>query len=333
MDFRLAHQVRPLQQRINIREPLMLVGSCFTDHMSARLRAMKFNVQENPNGILFNPLSIARAVDSWLDVKQYNPDDLFHHQDLWHSWDFHGRFSHPVQDTCLRQINDAVRNARYFLEKTSWLMLTLGSAFVYEAASGVVANCHKLPANTFVHRLAGLTEVNNALHQMIERLLQVNPGLKILFTISPVRHAREGLIENNRSKGVLHLSVMEMQQRFEQVAYFPAYELVIDDLRDYRFYAEDMIHPNHAATQYVWEKFRDACFDEETLSWIQEMEPLSIGMKHRPFHPDTEAHRRFLDNMYDRSVRLQQRYPFVDLGAELAYFNHRHRSVNDQAEG
>ncbi|HSR39594.1 MAG TPA: GSCFA domain-containing protein, partial [Phnomibacter sp.] len=272
MNFRLELTVKPFEKRINIQQPIALVGSCFTDHIGSRLRSLKFNVLENPNGIVFNPISIERAVDAYIKDRRYTESDLFYHNELWTSWDFHGQFSHPDQQQCLDGINASVEQAHRFLLKADWVIFTLGSAFVYELkeSSGgsrtgeVVANCHKVPANQFVHRLASLQEVSDSLGRTIEMLRQFNPGINIIFTISPVRHYREGLVENNRSKGALHLAVHKAIQQFESVFYFPAYELIIDDLRDYRFFAEDLVHPNYAATQYVWEKFAEACIDEES---------------------------------------------------------------------
>ena len=328
MDFRLELSVKPLPQRINIRHKVALVGSCFTDHMGSRLRSMKIPVLENPNGILFNPVSIQQAIQSWIEKRTYTAVDLFFANDCWTSWDFHGQFSHPNQEQCLQGINASIAQAHQFLQEADWLILTLGSAFLYELNSDalagtvgqVAANCHKVPANHFVHRLASLQEINTALEKLITQVRIVNPDVRIIFTVSPVRHYREGLIENNRSKGTLHLAVAQMQQQFDNVFYFPAYELIIDDLRDYRFYAEDMVHPNYAATRYVWEKFSAATFDEETLSLMQPLEQLRTAMQHRPIHPDTAAHQQFLKSMLVKTQQLSARYPFLDLSEELQYF-------------
>lgn len=328
MDFRLELTVKPLPRRINIRHHVALVGSCFTDHMGSRLRSMKIPVLENPNGILFNPVSIQQAVQSWIEHRTYTADDLFFANDCWTSWDFHGQFSHPDQEVCLNGINASIAQAHQFLQQADWLILTLGSAFLYQLNSDtlggtlgqVAANCHKVPANHFVHRLATLQEINASLEKLISQVRAFNPSIRILFTISPVRHYREGLVENNRSKGTLHLAVAQMQNQFDDVFYFPAYELIIDDLRDYRFYAEDMVHPNYAATRYIWEKFSAAIFDEETLSLMQPLEQLRTAMQHRPLHPGTAAHRQFLNNMLAKTKQLSSRYPFLDLREELAYF-------------
>ena len=220
MNFRLELTVKPFEKRINIQQPIALVGSCFTDHIGSRLRSLKFNVLENPNGIVFNPISVERAVDAYIKDRRYTESDLFYHNEMWTSWDFHGHFSHPDQQQCLDGINASVAQAHQFLLKADWIIFTLGSAFVYELkeSSGgsrtgeVVANCNKVPANQFVHRLATLQEVSDSLERTIEMLRQFNPGINIVITISPVRHYREGLVENNRSKATLHLAVHQAMQ-------------------------------------------------------------------------------------------------------------------------
>jgi hypothetical protein len=329
MNFRLELSVKPFEKRINIQHPIALVGSCFTDHIGSRLRSLKFNVLENPNGIVFNPISIERAVDAYINERRYSESDLFYHNELWTSWDFHGQFSHPGKQQSLDGINASVAQAHRFLLKADWIIFTLGSAFVYELkeSSGgsrtgeVVANCHKVPANQFVHRLASLQEVSDSLGRTIEMLRQFNPNINIIFTISPVRHYREGLVENNRSKGTLHLAVHQAMQQFESVFYFPAYELIIDDLRDYRFYAEDLVHPNYAATQYVWEKFAEACIDEESKELMKELEQIRIARQHRPHHPGSSMHQKFLQTMLQKTQAVAARYHWMNLQEEISHFS------------
>jgi hypothetical protein len=184
----------------------------------------------------------------------------------------------------------------------------------------VAANCHKVPANQFVHRMLSLQEAAGSLQRSIDAIRSVNPSIKIMFTVSPVRHYREGLIENNRSKSTLHLAVLQLLQANEGVFYFPSYELIIDDLRDYRFYAEDLVHPNHAATQYVWEKFAASCIDDETNALMIQLEQLRIGMLHRPHHPESVLHQKFLRSMYEKASSIKKEFPFLALEEELHYF-------------
>lgn len=333
-NFRLTLSIPPIQPGINFRDKLLLTGSCFTEHMTSQLAGRKFTTLENPNGILFNPVSIANALISYIEQKQYTEAQLFYYNELWNSWDHHSRFSHPDKPTTLRQINTSQRTAHQFLKTTDWLIITLGSAFVYEwkdslstvgqfnaGTNQVVANCHKVPVDKFRRKLLTTEEIFTVLDNLRYRLLLFNPGIKVIYTISPVRHARDGLIENNRSKAALIQAVHHIVEKFDNHYYFPAYELVIDDLRDYRFYAEDMVHPNYLATAYVWEQFTNACIDPACYPLMKAMEKINIAMKHRPFHPTSEAHRQFLKSQLLKVQQLRQEYPFLNFEKELRYFS------------
>ena len=267
MNFHLACTPKPFATKINHRDKLMLIGSCFTENMGTKFKQHKFSVVENPNGILFNPVSITKSMLSYISNKKYTAGDLFYQNECWNSWEHHSRFSHPDQQQCLNGINQSQQEAHEFLKYADWLVLTLGSAFTYTLNAGtpvekrnneneeyVVANCHKVPTDKFSKKLLTPTEIVSAIDEMLTAVKSMNPAIKIIFTVSPVRHLREGFVENNRSKAALIQAVHELIERGADRFYFPAYELVIDDLRDYRFYAEDMVHPNYAATNYVWEK-------------------------------------------------------------------------------
>lgn len=320
MDFRSEFTPKPFATRIHYGDKLLLAGSCFTENMGDKLRHHKFDVLENPHGILFNPVSIGKAVTSYIENRRYTADDLFFENELWGSWDHHTRFSDITQEGCLQKINQSQEAAHIFLKEADWIVLTLGSAFVYEKEGSVVANCHKVPTDKFHRRLLGVEEVLATLDNLIHRLLMFNPQLHIVFTISPVRHLREGFIENNRSKAVLIQAVHHLVDKFNKLFYFPAYELVIDDLRDYRFYAEDMVHPNYQATNYVWEKFIAACIDEPTIALMKQINEIRAARQHKAFNPLSAAHQKFLQTYLDKTTALQQQYPMLDFGEELGYF-------------
>ena len=321
MEFRRAFQIPPLKQQLNIRHGVMLVGSCFTDHLGNKLQQHRFSTLQNPNGILFNPISLAKSVTSYIEKKHYNRNDLFFQQEWWTSWDHHSQFSHANPEMLLEMINRSQDEAHLFLQKAKWIVLTVGSAWVYQLAEGtVVANCHKVPTDKFQKRLLPVEEVLAVLDNMIHRLFIFNPGLRILFTISPVRHLRDGFVENNRSKAVLIQAVHHLVEKFEGLFYFPAYELIIDDLRDYRFYAEDMVHPNYLATNYVWEKFSESCIDEESRKFIKEIAPINAALAHKPFQPDSNAHKLFRQKQVEKLQQLQTSYPFLDFEPEIAFF-------------
>lgn len=328
MKFHSSFDIKRLPEPINHRHGLFLIGSCFTENIGEKLRRHKFRVMENPHGILFNPVSVAEAFTSYVDRDVYTPANLFNWNEGWHSWKHHSRFSGITPEESVQKINDSIDQAHAFLKTADYALITLGSSWVYtlteqalNASPGAVAaNNHKAPADWFRRRLLSMEEVLHVLDNAIHRLFFFNPGLRIIFTISPVRHLREGVVENNRSKAVLIQAVHHLVDKFDRLYYFPAYELVIDDLRDYRFYAEDLVHPNYAATQYVWEKFTGACMEEKTKKLMEEIASLNLAFAHKPFNPASEQHRRFLQASLEKAEALAQKHPYLDFEKERAYF-------------
>ena len=327
MDFHLDFTPKTFSEKIAHRHKIFLAGSCFTEHIGAKLEQHKFTVLENPNGILFNSASLTNSIINYIDKKIYAEEELFQFNELWTSWDHHSKFSSVDKEECLNQINESQKVAHAFLQTADWAILTLGSAFVYELTEEsqkgrIVANCHKVLATAFNRRLLGLEEVLTQLDGLIYRLKKCNHKLKIIFTISPVRHLREGLVENNRSKATLIQAVHQVVDKFEGLYYFPAYELVIDDLRDYRFYAEDLVHPNYAATNYVWEKFVQACLDPKDLPLMKELHSIYMAIKHKPFNETSSAHQLFIKTNKEKILQLKKSYPYLNLENELNYFTY-----------
>lgn len=322
MDFRLEFDPPSLSQKIDLDDKIMLVGSCFTDHVYNYLVASKFRALQNPNGILFNPMSIANALNRYVENKQVNSDELFERNGLWNHWDFHSNLSCTSQEESLEQMNQTINSAHDFLKNAQWLIITLGSAFVYELASTrIVANCHKMPASHFTKRILEPEEVISTFRNVIGQLKQFNNTLNIIFTISPVRHLRDGFVENNRSKSVLIHAVDKLTHKNEHLHYFPSYELVVDDLRDYRFYAEDMVHPNYLATRYVWEKFSSTCINGRSREVMKELEQLNMAFHHKPLHPDSTEHIKFRNKFKEIALSLATRFPSIDLNKEINHFS------------
>lgn len=328
MDFHLAFTPKPFDVKINHQHQLMLMGSCFTEQIGNKLSRHKFSLLDNPNGILFNPVSITRSVSSYIHNKQYNETDLFYQNECWNSWEHHSRFSHPDKAVCLAGINESQTKAHEFLKHADWLLITLGSAFVYELEDQqVVANCHKVPTDKFTKRLLAVEEIYVALQMMNEAAMACNPGLKIIFTISPVRHLRDGFVENNRSKAALIQAVHQLADKNSNCFYFPAYELVIDDLRDYRFFAEDMVHPNYAATNYVWEKFMAACIDEPSQQLMKEIAVIVAAKNHKPFNSTSEQHKKFIQTNLEKVKKLQEHFSYINFKEETAYFTQEKSAI------
>ena len=328
MDFHLQFSPKQLSQKINHRHKLLLMGSCFTENIGDKLVAHKFSVLQNPNGILFNPVSVKQAVENYIANKVIDENDLFYLNEAYHSWQHHSRFSGITKDDAVNKINTSTHTAHHYLKETSFIIITFGSAWVYELTdkadnkkiNTVAANNHKAPADWFNRRLLSNEEVIHEIESIVSQLQNFNPHIKIIFTISPVRHLREGFVENNRSKAALINGVHLATETFSNVFYFPAYELVIDDLRDYRFYAEDMVHPNYAATNYVWQKFMATCIDEPAQQLMQEINEINAAINHKPFNPASAAHKDFKLKYRNIIQTMQQKHPYLNLTEQLYYF-------------
>ncbi|WP_462253608.1 GSCFA domain-containing protein [Ferruginibacter sp.] len=328
MDFHLEFSPKHLSQKINHQHKLLLMGSCFTENIGDKLVAHKFSVLQNPNGILFNPVSVKEAVENYIADKVIDENDLFYLNESWHSWQHHSRFSGVTNEDAVNKINTSTQAAHQYLKETRFIIITLGSAWVYELTdkaankktNTVAANNHKAPADWFNRRLLSNEEVIHEIESIVSQLQNFNPHIKIIFTISPVRHLREGLVENNRSKAALINAVHAAIETFENVFYFPAYELVIDDLRDYRFYAEDMVHPNYAATNYVWEKFILTCIDEPSQQLMQEINEINAAINHKPFNNSSMAHKSFKNKYLELCTAMQQKYSYMNLSDEIKFF-------------
>ena len=331
MDLMLNIELKKQAKQITYQDKIMLIGSCFTEHIGNALGDLKFSVCQNPNGILFGPDAVCKSLLSYIDNRKYTKKDLFQLNEVWNSWQHHSRFSNINADEAVRIINESQQAAHEFLKQADFLIITLGSSFTYrltdnanlatESISNGIANCHRAPANFFIKDMLEIDHIKLMLEECIKQLKQVNPKLKFIFTVSPVRHIRDGVVENNRSKARLIESVHYIDAKFESANYFPAYELVIDVLRDYRFYDIDLVHPNYPATEFVLEKFADTCIDEESQQLMQEVKKIVIARRHKAFQPATKAHQRFLLTHFEKTKALKEKYPFLDLEDELVYFS------------
>lgn len=291
---------------------MLLLGSCFVEHIGHKLSQLQFKAITNPHGILFNPLSIANSLEDIVNKKKYTETDLVFHGELWHSFNHHGRFSAVSTHQILHNINIEIEKANQLINQSSVIVITFGSAWVYELSgqSKVVANCHKMPTSTFTKRLLQADEIVKTYERLFEHPLL--KGKQVIFTLSPVRYVRDGLIENNRSKAVLLQAIHTLTAQLPQAYYFPSYEIVIDELRDYRFFENDLVHPNQTAIDYVWERFSKAVFDTNTQQFIQDMESLLSAAQHRPLHPDTMAYQSFCATNRATIQKMKNQYPEVD---------------------
>jgi hypothetical protein len=307
---------------ISHRALVACIGSCFAENIGDRLAELKFPCDVNPFGVLYNPLSIANSIKRLIDAHPYSEDDLECADDRWFSYDHHGRFSHRDRDVCLRNINERLISSADSLKRATHLFITFGTArlFVLKESERVVANCHKRPESLFDHILLTPEQIANSYIPLIAALRTLNPDLEIIFTVSPIRHWKDGASGNQLSKSTLIVAVHQLQERCADVGYFPAYEIVMDELRDYRFYAEDMLHIAPAGTAYIWDRFVEKYVDEESRQLTAEIAKLLAAAGHRPSDPSAESYQLFLERVLQQIADLETRHSFLDLSAERELF-------------
>lgn len=301
---------------ISYESRLLLMGSCFVTHTGRKLAYYHLDSVQNPFGILYHPLAIQNLIHRAARQIYFEESELFFHNEGWHSYEVHSELSHPSQKDLLAALNRAIRETHNALQNGTHLLITLGSAWVYRLKSNgmPVANCHKVPQREFEKQLLSIDEIAGSLRQLLAEIQALNEGLHCIFTISPVRHLKDGFSGNLRSKAHLISAlfrVLEETPNPSALSYFPAYEIVMDELRDYRFYDMDLLHPNATATAYVWEKFRSAWIAEAAYPVMEEVEVVQKGLQHRPFNPDSEAYREFRTTLEAKMAYLEARYPSI----------------------
>lgn len=302
----------------------IFLGSCFTENVGNRMAALKYEVDVNPFGILYNPVSVAHALEILLQKKQFTKDDLIRHDGLWHSFFHHSRFSSADVSQALENINKRIETSSEILNKADFLFITFGTAWVYEylPTQQTVSNCHKIPAKKFRRFRLVVDEIAEKYEKIIRKIREVNPGVKIIFTVSPIRHWKDGAVENQRSKATLLLAVEQILKNLNNkiCGYFPAYEIVMDELRDYRFYSEDMIHLTDVAVKHIWEKFQACLIDEKSQKTSEEVQKIKSAVNHKPFNKFTKENLLFLKHSLKNTRVLQGEKPYINLKSEQRYF-------------
>ena len=311
MKFRTEIHLPPSAFPVSHSHKIMTMGSCFAENISGCLKQSGFRVDSNPFGILYNPASLAQSLYRLMDRKLFTEDEVFLSDGVYSSFWHHSRFSEENSESFLSEVNTRLQESSAFLREAKLLILTFGTSYVYRLKDSgqVVSNCHKLPADRFLHQRLSPEEITREWQQLIGDLRAFNPELRILFTISPIRHWKDGAHENQLSKSVLLLSADEIiRENAHCCFYFPSYELLLDDLRDYRFYAEDLLHPSDQAIEYIWEKFSACFFSSETQALIKEWESIQRDLNHKPFHPESETYLRFRENAEEREAAFRRRF-------------------------
>lgn len=320
MDFRTVIQRQKGPFSIHQNQKILCMGSCFAEEMGRRLQEDKFPCDVNPFGVLYNPHSICQALEMLLENKKFTKSELFQRGGLWHSWMHHSSFSHEDAEECLYRIHARMAEAHTTLLTAHTLIVTLGSnrCFVLREKGIVVGNCHKVPEREFEIQDMDAEKIVQLFSAILPRIKRENPDIRVVFTVSPIRYLKYGLHESMLGKAQILVAVEMLQQAFaDYVFYFPAFEIMLDDLRDYRFYAEDMVHPSALAAEYIYQYFKDCYFDEDSKAFSKEWKEIQKNLNHRPFNSNSETYRSFMENTLKKIEQLHQKYPHVSVEKEL----------------
>ena len=313
MRFRTEISLTPLAEGIDHSAKIFALGSCFAESISERLARAKFSVTTNPFGVLFNPLSIASAIERLSDTRTFAVCDIREGREGFFSFDAHSLLDGKTHTEIFANLNQAVAQGSKALHDAEWVILTFGTAWVYEHNGKVVANCHKQPASEFERRRLSVAEIVERYKTLFEGVLR---DKRVILTVSPVRHLGDGLQENSLSKAILRLAVEELVAKYENAHYFPSYEILIDDLRDYRYYAEDLAHPSKMAVEYVWEHFCEYALTDQARELLPKIEQIVMAAEHRPFNPESDAHRAFCRKMLAKAEEMHE----IDFALEKEAF-------------
>ena len=299
--------------QLDFNANLLLLGSCFVENIGTKLNYYKFLNAINPFGILFHTKAIENLLLNAINKKVFTEKDIFFHNEHWHSFEAHSKLSNPSKEVLLNHLNDAIKLTNQQINKSTHIIITLGTAWCYRyiETDTIVANCHKIPQKKFLKELLTIEEITESLEASISLLRSVNKNVTILFTVSPVRHLKDGFIENQQSKAHLISAIHNVIDNQKQTYYFPAYEIMMDELRDYRFYKEDMLHPNQTAINYIWERFTDVWISESAQKTMLEVENIQKGLAHKPFNKNTDAHKAFLKQLKEKQEKLSLRFPTI----------------------
>lgn len=310
-----------LQTHINIPEEkpkidysskVLLLGSCFSENIGEKFAYYQFQQLQNPFGILFHPFAIESFIKKVVSQQKYTEQEIFEHQEIFSCFDAHSRLNALSKEELLSNLNSALVETFQFLKKATHITITLGTAWIYKhiEQNKYVANCHKIPQKNFQKELSSVEGIEKSLQNIIAYIQQINTNGKFIFTISPVRHAKDGLVENQQSKAHLIAALHQIRKKQENLYYFPSYEIMMDELRDYRFYAADLLHPNQIAVDYIWDKFVDTWFSSSTLAVMKEVKQIQQGLAHKPFNAHSDAHQKFQKKLQQKVEKLQQQFSF-----------------------
>ena len=319
MELNTKISLRPATNQIDYESHLFLLGSCFSEHIGEKFSYFKFQNLQNPFGIFFHPLAIEKLISKAVHKQSYSEEDCFFLNERWHCFDVHSELSDPSKEKLLEKLNSSLENTQQQIIKSTHILITLGTAWVYRKnkSNQVVANCHKLPQKEFSKELLSVDEIQRSLVCIVDCIQTINKNVQLVFTVSPVRHLKDGFVENQRSKAHLIAAIHSLVSpgaRTSGLSYFESYEIMMDELRDYRFYNADMVHPNQVAIDYIWEKFSAVWISPNAHSVIEKVTAIQKGLQHRTFNPESEQYRSFRTSLEKKITYLQQEYPHMKFG-------------------
>lgn len=314
MQFRTQIPVAVTSYMIDYQSEILSFGSCFAENIGEKFEYFKFRSHVNPFGIIFNSVSLEKVIRRSIAKDYFTEKDIFEHNELWHCFEVHSELSNPDKEIFLTNLNRLIDDTNQLINSSSHFVITLGTSWVYKHLDSdeIVANCHKVPQKQFIKELLSVEAVEQNLENITSLITSVNSGAKFIFTVSPVRHSKDGFVENNVSKSHLIAAVYKIINNKITVAeYFPSYEIMMDELRDYRFYTEDMLHPNVFAIDYIWSRFSENYINPNEFTVMEKVSDVQKAIRHRPFNPDSASHQKFLENLNQKINTLAQDYPFM----------------------
>ncbi|NHM04492.1 GSCFA domain-containing protein [Flavobacterium celericrescens] len=313
MNFTTKIPIQKSNLPIDYASKIVLLGSCFAENMGEKFEYFKFQTAINPFGIIFNLVSLCRIIERSVQKNYFTENDIFFHNELWHCFDVHSELSNSDKDAFLESLNDLINSTNKQLNDSTHIIITLGTSWVYRniETNEIVANCHKVPQKQFTKELLSIETIVQSLESILFHVSILNPNCNFIFTVSPVRHIKDGFVENTLSKAHLIAGIHNLKLETRNLQYFPAYEIMMDELRDYRFYTEDMLHPNQTAIDYIWIKFFENYISESEFGLMNQICEIQRALKHRPFNPNTANHQNFLASIDTKILKIQEKLPTI----------------------
>ncbi|MBT8394918.1 MAG: GSCFA domain-containing protein [Flavobacteriaceae bacterium] len=299
--------------QIDYTSKILLLGSCFSENIGEKFNYFKFQSKRNPFGILYHPNAIENLILNSINDKEYDESDVFYHNERWHCFDAHSDLSSGAKEELLKNLNRSSKSTSKSIKEATHIIITLGTAWAYRfiETDTIVANCHKIPQKKFLKQIQSVRAIIESLEAIIDLIKSVNPKVSIVFTVSPVRHLKDGFVENTQSKSHLISAVHQVVEPRHKIHYFPSFEIMMDELRDYRYYAEDMLHPNKTAIDYIWERFQSVWISSDSIDTMNEVDTVQKAINHEAFNPKSIKHKAFLDQLEQKKVNLHNQYEHI----------------------